>query len=152
MQVGLLLFPLRPLLFERKQLFGLLSLCERALAVQILQLLLVVVALLVELSLELGVSGIPFGLNSIDLFLETLLSFEGFLQALLQGALLSHLRFVEQFVLLQETLLLPLKLLVTCLQFNNLGLGSFLDFLEQLLLFVLQLHELQLVSIFELLL
>jgi hypothetical protein len=142
LQVRLLLLPLSPLLLKRKQLLGLLCLSECALAVQVLQLLLVIISLLVELFLELSVPGITLSLDGIDLFLEALLCLQSFLQALLKRALLSHLRLVEQFILFLEALLLPLELLVTGLQFNNLSLSSFLDLLKKLLLLVFQLHKL----------
>jgi hypothetical protein len=152
LQVRLLLLPLSSLLLESKELLGLLGLCKGPLSIKVLQLLLVAITLLIELPLELCISEVSFRLNGVDLLLESLFSFKRLLQSLFERALLGHLRFVEQLVLLEETLLLALKLLISGLQFNDLSLGAFLNLFEQLLLLVLKLHELELMSVFKLLL
>ena len=152
MQVRLLLLPLSSLLLESKELLGLLGLSEGPLSIKVFQFLLVAITLLIELPLELCISEVSFRLNGVDLFLESLFSFKRLLQSLFERALLGHFRFVEQLILLEEALLLALKLLISGLQFNDLSLGPLLNLFEQLLLLILKLHELELMSIFKLLL
>ena len=79
-------------------------------------------------------------------------SLKSLLETLFKRALLGHLRFVEKLVLLEESLLLSLKLFISSLQFHDLSLGTLLDLFKQLLLLVLKLHELELMSVFKLLL
>jgi len=152
LQVRLLLLPLSSLLLESKELLGLLGLSKGSLSIKVFQFLLVAITLLIELPLELCISEVSFRLNGVDLFLESLFSFKRLLQSLFERALLGHFRFVEQLILLEEALLLALKLLISGLQFNDLSLGPLLNLFEQLLLLILKLHELELMSIFKLLL
>ena len=152
MEVRLLLLPLGSLLLEGKELLGLLGLSEGPLSIKILQLLLVSISLLIELPLELCISEVSFRLDGVNLLLESLFSLKRLLQSLFERALLGHLRFVEQLVLLEEALLFALKLLISGLQFHDLSLGTLLNLFEQLLLLVLKLHELELMSVFKLLL
>ena len=79
-------------------------------------------------------------------------SLKRLLKSLFERALLGHLRFVEKLVLFEESLLLTLKLFISSLQFNDLSLGTLLNLFKQLLLLVLKLHELELMSVFKLLL
>lgn len=74
LKVRLLLLPFGSLFLKGEKLFSLFGLSEGALAIQLLQFLLVIVAFLIKLSLELGVSGISFGLDGINFLLESLLS------------------------------------------------------------------------------